>query len=202
MKSRVMTRVGLVILGLALTAAAGCGSGSATNAPPSEPGGGTTIYFLIDHGRSAIGVRRRLGRSSDPARSALRLLLQGPTATERKYGVSTAIPAKVAIRSLSVSTRAPYGLAVVDLSGLPSPETAGPVRVTQIATQLARSLIGLSAVTRVSIRSNGRPWGLFAMRGGILGKPWDYALFVSLWRVCGGKWHTRLSTGPCFSPLP
>ena len=148
-----------------------------------------------------IGVRRRLSGSDYP-RSALRLLLAGPTARERKLGLSSAIPANATIRSVSVSTRAPYGSTVVDLGGLPSPESVGPVRVTQIATQVARTLIGLSSVARVSIRSNGRPWGLLAMRGGVLEKPWDYALLVSFGHICGGKWHARFSTGPCFSPLP
>ena len=194
-----MARVGLAILVVA--GAAACGGGHGRTAPVSGRGPDTTVYFLTDRGAAVIGVRRRLSGSDYP-RSALRLLLAGPTARERELGLSSAIPADATIRSVSVSTSAPYGSTVVDLRGLPSLEPAGPVRVTQIATQVARSLIGLSGITRVSIRSNGRPWGLLGIRGGVLEKPWDYALLVSFGRICVGKWHARFSTGPCFSPLP
>src|SRR5947209_8746254 len=182
MKLRAMTRVTLAVLVVAV--AASCGGG---RAPASGRGAQTTIYFLTDAGTAVIGVRRHL-KGSDYPRSALRLLLAGPTAAERKRGLSSGIPADATIRSVSVSTRAPYGSTVVDLGGLPSPESAGPLHVTQVATQVARSLIGLSAVTRVWIRSNGHPWGLLGIRGGVLGKPWDYELLVSLGHICGGKW--------------
>jgi hypothetical protein len=49
-----------------------------------------------------------------------------------------------------------------------------------IGTQIARTIIGLSDIRRVRIESNGRPWNLSLMRGGISTRVWDYPLLVGL----------------------
>jgi len=202
MRTRAMTRVTCLFLMLAVTSV-GCGRNSPASTRSPRPRTQATVYFLIDHGLAAIGVRRRM-HGTDLARGALRLLLEGPTATERKYGVSSAIPDHVTIRSFSLApTLTPViGSAFVDLAGLPAPGRAGPVRLTRIGTQIARSLIGVSGITRIWIRSNGRPWGFLSVHGSVLRKPWDYPLLVSLGTVCGAKWHTESVSGDCFSPLP
>jgi hypothetical protein len=46
---------------------------------------------------------------------------------------------------------------------------------------VARTIIGLSDITRVRIESNGRPWNFPLMRGGISTRVWDYPLLVGLW---------------------
>ena len=68
-----------------------------------------------------------------------------------------------------------------DLTGLPPLSKVSGVAIARIGTQIARTLIGLSEVTRVRFESNGRPWNFWLMSGGVSSRPWDYELLVGLW---------------------
>jgi hypothetical protein len=57
----------------------------------------------------------------------------------------------------------------------------GGVTIARIGTQIARTVNGVSDVTRVHIESNGRPWNFWLMSGGISTRAWDYELLVGLW---------------------
>jgi spore germination protein GerM len=170
----------LLLVGLAL-GGAGTSSRSATSA--SEQRFRITVYFLTDGQTAPLGVRRTVVRRgfTAAARLALRQLLAGPSARERRDGLTTAIPAGAKIRSFSILQQPKGSSATVDLTGLPSLEKVNGMTIARIGTQIARTIIGLSDVTRVRIESNGRPWNFSLMRGGISMRLWDYSLLVGLW---------------------
>jgi hypothetical protein len=95
----------------------------------------TTVYFLTDGGRAPLGVRRTLvkQRPSQGAslRAAIASLLAGPTRSERRAGIASAIPSGTHLLSLSFKGRGGSD-AVLNLHGLP-PDAPG--------WQTARSLL-------------------------------------------------------------
>jgi spore germination protein GerM len=164
----------------------------------------TTIYFLTDDGTAPLGVRRTLTRerSTPLARRALEVLLAGPSPAERRAGLTSALPARAKIRSFRI-VRHPTGSdAFVDLSGLPPAQTTDAVTKVRVFTQVARTLIGLSDVARVWIRSDGKPWGLWNMRGQILDVPHDYRELRGFFRVCVSRPGSETIPATCFSALP
>lgn len=136
----------------------------------------TTVYFLTDGGRAPLGMRRALVKrppyQGASLRAALASLLAGPTRAERRAGMTTALPRGTRLRSLSY--KGPGGTdAVVDLHGLPIDEPA--YRTLQAITQIGRTVIGLSGISRVWLRDDGKPWGLRNFHGRVLDVPYDYA---------------------------
>jgi spore germination protein GerM len=177
----------LLLLGLAV-GAAGASDSAANGASHSAANGSSqryrvTVYFLADGQTAPLGVRRTVMRrgSAPLARVALRQLLAGPKAGERREGLTTAVPAGVRIRSFSIVRRAHGSTATADLASLPPLSSVSGVTIARIGTQIARTVIGLSDVTRVRIESNGRPWNFWLMSGGVSSRPWDYQMLVGLW---------------------
>jgi spore germination protein GerM len=166
---------------LALTAAvaAGCG-GEGSGSPPLTSAGTTrtTVYFLTDDGTAPIGVRRAIAKRHPWVREALYALLAGPSDAERKAGITTALPEGA--RLISVSPRGPGDAGVVvDLSGLAGVyDAADRVR---IITQVVRTLIGVSRVERVWLRSDGRVWGLTSHEGEMSDMTYDYDTLAGFW---------------------
>ncbi|MGH3030575.1 MAG: GerMN domain-containing protein, partial [Gaiellaceae bacterium] len=112
----VIALVGLTLTFVLLT----LGRASADNrVVPELPPTTSTVYFLADDRAAPIGVRRSLERRSPYAREALLALLAGPTGEERRVGITSAIPPRTEIRSMSFRGYGGTG-AVVDLSGLPA----------------------------------------------------------------------------------
>jgi spore germination protein GerM len=142
-----------------------------------------TVYFLADSQTAPLGVRRTVMRrgSAPLARVALQQLLAGPNAGERRQGLTSAVPAGARIRSFSIVRRSHSSTATVDLPGLAPLSSVSGVTIARIGTQIARTLIGLSDVTRVRIESNGSPWNFWLMSGGVSTRPWDYQLLLGLW---------------------
>ena len=170
----------LLLVGLALSGAAA----------PSHSAGSVsaqrfriTVYFLTDGQSAPLGVRRTVVRRGFTAlaRFALQQLLAGPSAHERSDGLTSAIPSAAKIRSFSILQQLKGSTATVDLTGLPSLASVNGVTIARVGTQIARTIIGLSDITRVRIESNGRPWNFGLMRGGISMRLWDYQLLVGLW---------------------
>lgn len=193
--------VRLVTLLLALGLLSGCTGGGAEKVAegPRKPGGSrTTIYFLVDQGTAPLGVRRTIHTGSPKAKQVLVALLAGASKSERARGLTTAIPPHSKLLSLSFK-----GLggtdAVADLGSLPMGGSTG-VRRIRIITQVTRSLIGVSAIERVWLRSEGRPWGLWTMSGGILDQPHSYRNLGG--QVCASKPGTEAVSGDCLTPLP
>jgi hypothetical protein len=128
-----------------------------------SPQGSTTLFFLTADRTEPVAVRRAETRF---AGEALQELIAGPTEEERSRGITTAFPADVKLRSL----RMEGGNAFIDFSGLP--DTTSPVERFRIITQLTKSLTGVSGIERIWLRDDGRPWGLWLMRGGIKDGPY------------------------------
>jgi spore germination protein GerM len=161
-------------------------AGQAASFPAATPSATrfrVTVYLLTDAQTAPLGVRRTVvRRSSAPlARLALQQLLAGPNARERSAGLTTAIPAAATIRSFSIRQLPRGSTATIDLAGLPPLRKTNGVTIARIGTQIARTIIGLSDVTRVRIESNGRPWNFWLMSGGVSRQAWDYQLLVGLW---------------------
>lgn len=157
----------------------------------------TTLYLLTPDGAAPLGVRRSIPPTPPYALQALRALLAGPTEAERKRGITSAIPEAVELLAFSIEGR---NTGVVDLGGLP--KAANAVERVRVITQMTRSLVGLSGIERVRLRSNGEPWGLWQMSGGVADEAYSYEKLLGFSRVCIGKPGTETEEGDCFSALP
>ncbi len=193
------TAIGMTLLALVVS---GCGASeeqpAAAAASDSAPTTETTLYFLTSDRTAPTGVRRAIPRKPPYAVEALRALLAGPTAEERRQGLTTAIPAETKLVSLRIDD---HTGAVVNLSGLPTVGSDGVDRV-RIITQITRSLIGLSGIQRVWLRNDREGWGLWRMDGGISERPYDYDDMVAWFHICASKPGTEAVPGDCFSALP
>lgn len=187
------------LLGLAALAASGCGGEQEPAAAAADRAGTleTTLYFVTPDGAAPIGVRRSIPRTSPYALQALRALLSGPTAEERKQGITSAIPEAVELLTFRIEGSTS---GVVDLVGLP--HEANAVERVRVVTQIARSLVGLSGIEHVRLRSEGEPWGLWLMGGGVADEAYGYARLLGFSRVCVGKTGTETVEANCFSALP
>jgi len=163
--------------------------GGASPAAPLEvvPTVRTTLYFLTDGGTAPLGVRRSIVERTPPpwgsvAGGAIEALLAGPTAEEEAAGLTTAIPVRT--RLLSLGSRGYRGTgAVVNLSGLEAMGNA--LDRARVITQVVRTLIGESGIERVWFRSDGRPWGMWLMGGGVRDGPYDYGDLAGFWLAAG-----------------
>jgi hypothetical protein len=110
----------------------------------------TTLYFTRDG--SLCAVERRMPRTVAPARTTLKALFKGPSATERAAGVTTALPPGVKLDSIAIDD----GLAsvAVSTSSLSDDKQADLAAVAQIVYSLTR----YPAVKAVSIRVDGQPY--------------------------------------------
>jgi hypothetical protein len=184
---------------VALSLAAACAGAAPAPALEPPPPLRTTVYLLADGGRAPIGVRRALPRRTPFAHQALAALLEGPSQGERARGFGSALPPGARIRGFSIapSLSRQAGTATVDLSGL---SFAGPTSapLARAATQVARTVIGLSGIERVRLRADGRPWPFRDHRGRVLDLTVDYRTLLGWTRVC------PILPGPtsCFSALP
>jgi hypothetical protein len=90
---------------------------------------------------------------------AIRALLTGPTAAERRLGIDSTIPRGTRLESLSVTN----GLATVALTLVPNKTTPAEVVARPArAAQIVYTLIAFPKVEKVLIKLNGRPWAGFA----------------------------------------
>jgi spore germination protein GerM len=196
----------IVALATALGVACGAGreSGSAggAQAMTRQPTTGTTrttIYFLIDDGAAPIGVRRTIRTRSPYAREALNALVAGPTPEEQEHGIKSALPEGT--RLLSMTYKRHGADETVNLAGLPPPGTTDVMRKARIITQVARTLIGVSGIERISLEVDGEPWGLMLRDGTIDAGPFDYRDLAG-WDVRAGCPGTETVVCDHFIALP
>jgi len=171
----------------------------------------TTVYFLTKDASAPLGVRRAIDRTSPYAREALDELLGGPTTTERKRGITTAIPTQAHLVSLRLVTRRAGTDAFINLTEVPPAAGVSPGKQPSVLmrvralTQIARTLIGLSDIARVWVRVDSRPWDLPRINGRLGDAPTDYQRLRGWWRICAGQ-RTRneraAGLSRCFSALP
>ncbi len=191
-----------ILAAILVVAAVASGVGNKGRAPATTR---ATIYFLVDGGRASLGVRRTI-RKLPPKQGAtiggaLAALLAGPTAAERKRGLTTGIPAGTRLRLLSFRGRGGVE-AIVDLSGLPPAHSATPFPVVRVLTQVARTVIGLSGIERVRVLADGRPWNLLTMQGKISSQATDYRTLLGFYDICTSRPGTEATRGDCFTALP
>lgn len=191
----------------------GCGSNEAS--APAQPNAvtptttvRTTVYWLADNGAAPIGVRRTLEGKSPQVREALLALLAGPTAAERKRGLTTGLPGSARLESLTFKGRGST-TAVVNLTGLPPAQGRHGKEATmgmrlRVITQVARTLIGVYGIERVELRVDGKPWDVWTMDGRILQTATDYNRLAGWTLVCGDRSveERELGLSRCFSALP
>jgi hypothetical protein len=125
-------------------------------------------------------------------------LLAGPRDNQRRAGITSALPAKAHIRSLTIDGPT----ATVDLSGLPGQNDANAVTKARVITQISRTLIGLSGIERVRLEADNSPWGLWTIHGGVQDVAYDYPKLLGFYRVCVAKPGTETVPGDCFTALP
>lgn len=171
----------------------------------------TTLYFLTRDASAPAGVRRTVPARSPYAREALRALVAGPRASDRKRGMITAIPQDARLASLRLVHRRTGTDAFVNLSGLPPVAEIPPgkrpsvLMQVRVLTQIARTLIGLSDIARVWVRVDGSPWDLPRMDGRLGDRATDYDRLRGWWRVCAGQRtasERAAGLGRCFAALP
>jgi spore germination protein GerM len=179
-----LAALALLVAALA-TATSACGGAEepAAQATPQAQTARTTLYFLTDGGAAPIGVRRTIVKDTPPAqgtslRGALKALLEGPSPGEEAAGVTTAIPDDAELLSLTYRGYGGTG-AVIDISGLIAIEES--LDRARVITQVVRTLIGSGYIERVWLRSEGRPWGMHTMEGGVHNGPFDYDTLQGFW---------------------
>jgi spore germination protein GerM len=172
-------RLFALLVTVLVTAATGCaGEEDQAAAPGPSPTTRTTVYFLTDGGTAPIGVRRTIEKRHPWSREALNALLAGPTDAEERAGLTSAIPERTRLISITSSG---YGGPdfTVDFDSLGAVQD--PVDKARVIAQIGRTLIGVGSIERVRIRSEGRPWGFGSHDGRDRERWWDYDALVGLW---------------------
>lgn len=121
-----------------------------------------TVPIKIFLGRTAIGaddpcdtvvaVERLVSSKTAVYRAVLEELLKGPDVGEKRDGLSTAIPAGVAVRSVAADAE---GIVTADFSEQLDKGVAGSCRVTAIRAQIEATLKQFPEVRDVIIAVNG-----------------------------------------------
>lgn len=176
----------LALLAAALavaTSACGVAADPPAQASPEGSTLRTTLYFLTERGAAPIGVRRTIVKDVPPAqgaklRGALKALLAGPSPEEQADGITSAIPEGAELVSLTYRGYGGTG-AVVDLSSLSS--VGESLDRARVITQVVRTLVASGYIQRVWLRSDGRPWGMHTMDGGVHDGPFDYDTLRGFW---------------------
>lgn len=126
--------------------------------PASETGVGqsVTLYFSpkdIGADCAKLAAVTRTGPTTQtPARTALELLLAGPSVSEQARGLATNIPAGVKIQSITLKS----GLLAIDFNAALNQGMSGSCRVTAIRSQIEKTLGQFSTVKSVKIMVNGK----------------------------------------------
>ncbi len=159
------------IAALALVTA-GCDNGSSdattTAAPPPSTSDDTgtqpeptqarvRVYLVRDE---KVGVAERAVTGPAVLRGALQQLFEGPTPEEQGWGLSTAVPAGVEVRSVSIAD----GTATIDLSGA-FDDGGGSAGMFLRLAQLVHTATQFPSVDRVALRIEGEPVKVFSSEG-------------------------------------
>ena len=174
----------LLVAALAVaTSACGVAEEPAAQATPQAQAARTTLYFLTDGGAAPIGVRRTITKDVPPlqgatTRGALKALLAGPSPDEKAAGITSAIPEGAGLVSLTYRRYGGTG-AVVDISGLAA--VGESLDRARVITQVVRTLIWSGDTKRVWLRTDGQPWGMHTMEGGVHNGPFDYDTLQGFW---------------------
>ncbi|HEY8705234.1 MAG TPA: GerMN domain-containing protein [Gaiellaceae bacterium] len=127
------------------------------------------------HAEHGVAVNRA-APARTPASAAVRGLLAGPTAAERRRGLSSTVPSGSRLLGLTVKD----GLATVDLSSRFA-SGGGSASMNARLAQLVYTLTAVAGVERVNLHLEGRLVRVFSSEGLLLYQPLrrsDYAEFI------------------------
>jgi spore germination protein GerM len=117
------------------------------------------VYFVRPTSQDIelVAVSRRVSGEIPLAEAVLRELLKGPTAAERREGLTSLIPEGAALRSVSVSDS---GVAWADFSEGQQQGVGGSMRVMGIRQQIEGTLMWISGITSVILSVEGQTEGV------------------------------------------
>ncbi len=104
----------------------------------------SSVKVYLTRGDRLQAVERRLPAGADPVQTAARALFAGPSAAERRDGITTAIPRGIAVQELVVAAGVAY-LRVPDAFAASGSGAAVQLRLAQVVYTLTRTP-GLGAV--------------------------------------------------------
>lgn len=127
------------------------------------------VYFLRGE---ALAPASRTIEGAAAATEAVRALLAGPTAAERKAGLGSTIPPGTAVRSVAVAG----GTATVDLTGAFA-TGGGSLSMAARVAQVTYTLTQFPTVSRVAYELDGAPLTVLGGEGILLEEPQTRALY-------------------------
>ncbi|MEX0674146.1 MAG: Gmad2 immunoglobulin-like domain-containing protein [Gaiellaceae bacterium] len=163
---------------------AGCGSSQTAAPTEPEPPAPTTdtappattsivVYFL--RGETLAPVHRVVPQTAAVGTAAVTALLDGPTATESDFDVSSTVPEGTRLLGLDVAD----GTATVDLSR-EFESGGGSLSMTARLAELVFTLTQFSTVDRVQLELEGEPVSVFGGEGIVIDEPLTREDFVDL----------------------
>ncbi len=114
---------------------------------------------------SMVPVTRKI-KAADPVEAAIRALIAGPTETEKRRGLLTAVPARLKLRDAQVRQKT----AVLDFSGEIEQNASGSILLSRI-DQIVYTATQFDGVESVLIRINGKSRSVIGSDGLAIGAP-------------------------------
>jgi spore germination protein GerM len=124
---------------------------------PAEVDAQVFFVRLSSQDIELVAVSRQVSAEIPLAEACLRELLKGPTAAERREGLTSLIPEGAALRSVSVSDA---GVAWADFSEGLQEGVGGSMRVMGIRQQIEGTLMWISGITSVILSVEGQTEGV------------------------------------------
>ena len=147
----IIVLVSSLALAGALAGASGGAGGSAAGAQPAA----STVRVYFTSGEQLVPALRSVPAAEDTVAAAIRALLRGPTASERRDSLDSALPAGTQLRSVGVDD----GTATIALGGSFAAASqisaaAGPRRSAALA-QLTFTATAVPGIRRVQVSAPG-----------------------------------------------
>ena len=146
----------LLAAGCVVMLVAGIATGCRAVPPPQVD---AQVFFVrsLSQDIELVAVSRRVASGIPLAEAVLRELLKGPTAEERREGLTSFIPEGAALRSVSVGEA---GVAQADFSEGLQQGVGGSMRVMGIRQQIEGTLMWISGITSVILSVEGQTEGV------------------------------------------
>jgi len=132
-----------------------------------------TLYFSKDTLLTAAS--REIPATEAIGAATMKALLEGPTASEKEYGLYTSIPANTAYLALDISK----GIATVDLSQEYA-SGGGSLAMMMRLAQVVYTLTQFDTVSGVRFQLDGKPVEVFGGEGIVLDHPIDRSDYEGL----------------------
>jgi hypothetical protein len=161
----------LLVTLAALVAACAPASPSTDGVKPRAAQTQLSVPYLLEDDL-VTPVARKVSPTRGVGAAAIRALLRGPTAAERRAGLTSAVPEGTRLLGLTIRG----GVATVDLSGR-FESGGGSLSMRARVAQVVFTLTRFATVRRVAFRLDGRPVTAIGGEGVIVSPPVDRAGF-------------------------